>query len=223
MYLSKISLQPSAQAAAELAKLTANGAYTAHQLLWQLFTEETQRNFLFREEMTMSGRPEFYLLSETKPKALESIFLVQTKEFMPVLQEGQRLAYKLRVNPTVCVTDENGKSKRHDVLMHAKKHYKDDIKTSTELSFIMHQAAHEWLANDKRLAKWGIQLDSLPEVQRYSQHKSKKKSGHEIQFSSVDFEGVLTIKNPNEFLEQYRQGFGRAKALGCGLMLIRPI
>lgn len=223
MYLSKISLQPSAQAAAELAKLAANGAYSAHQLLWQLFTDESHRSFLFREEMTTSGRPEFYVLSETKPLTLESIFVVQTKKFIPALQTGQRLAYKLRVNPTVCVTDKNGKSKRHDVLMHAKKQFKTERKTSTDLTFIMEQAAQQWLANEKRLTAWGIQLDTLPEVGRYIQHKSKKKTDCEVQFSSVDFEGLLTITDPKKFLQQYKQGFGRAKALGCGLMLIRPV
>ena len=49
MYLSKITLQPSAQTAVELAKLNSNGAYASHQLLWRLFTEEQKGNVIVRQ------------------------------------------------------------------------------------------------------------------------------------------------------------------------------
>jgi CRISPR system Cascade subunit CasE len=32
---------------------------------------------------------------------------------------------------------------------------------------------------------------------------------------------VLTVRNPASFLATLGQGFGRARAFGCGLMLIR--
>lgn len=223
MFLSKINLQPSTQIATELAKLTTNGAYSAHQLLWRLFTEETDRSFLFRQEIGAGGLPHFYVLSNNKPVVDNTLFNVQTKEFKPQLNSNQRLAFKLRVNPTICIKNSAGKSQRHDVLMHTKKQQQNSIKNSHELTLLMHQAAQNWLANETRLANWGISLDYLPEVQAYTQHKTTKKNGQIIRFSSVDFEGLLTINNPEKFLQQYNQGFGRSKALGCGLMLIRPL
>lgn len=223
MYLSKITLQPTAQASAELAKIITNGAYSSHQLLWRLFTKDTKRNFIYREEQDIAGRPVFYVLSKSEPMAFENIFSVQTKIFNPVLKQKQRLAYKLRVNPTVCVTNAQGKSVRHDVLMHAKKHMKNISTDKTEATFLMHSAAQNWLTDPQRLDIWGIELDAVPEIISYNQHKSKKKDGHFIQFSSVDFEGLLTIVDPERFLLQYQLGFGRAKSMGCGLMLIRPI
>ena len=36
----------------------------------------------------------------------------------------------------------------------------------------------------------------------------------------LEFEGVLTVTSPAEFVAAVLQGFGRAKAFGCGLMLI---
>lgn len=221
MYLSKVTLQPSAHTAVELARLNKNGAYSAHQLIWRLFTVDTQRNFLFREEVGINGMPDFYVLSENKPFAKNALFNIQSKLFKPQLQKGQRLAFKLRANPTVCITS-NGKSKRHDVLMHAKKQQRDSANNSN-LGYLMSQVAQTWFANEKRLDSWGITLDVLPEVQAYVQHKSQKKNGQSIQFSSVDFEGVITLSDPEKFLRQYRSGFGRAKSLGCGLMLIRPL
>ncbi|MDO6581489.1 type I-E CRISPR-associated protein Cas6/Cse3/CasE [Photobacterium sp. 2_MG-2023] len=224
MYLSKVTLVSSGQAAALFARFGGNGAYSGHQMLWQLFTHASDRPFLFREEIGSGGRPEFYVLSQIAPTQDLPVFLVQTKVFSPQIQTGQRLAFKLRVNPTICVTDEQGKSRRHDVMMHAKYQIKQPGKTEREAEkALMIEAAQQWICDEKRLATWGIQLDVLPEIERYTQHKSQKKSGRPVQFSSVDFQGILTVTDPERFLAQYSQGFGRAKAMGCGLMLIRSI
>jgi CRISPR system Cascade subunit CasE len=221
MFLSKVQLLPTVQASAELAKLSQNGVYAAHQLLWQLFPNEKEREFLYREEQDDFGQPQFFVLSKNQP-ITTPLFTIQSKPFTPKLMVGSRLAFKLRVNPTICLTSKEGKSQRHDVLMHAKK--QNLYATNSEqLKSIMDQAAIHWLADEKRLAQWGIQLDSLPNIIAYNQHQSKKRSGHKVQFSSVDFEGLLTVKDPERFLQQYQNGFGRAKAMGCGLMLIRRI
>jgi CRISPR system Cascade subunit CasE len=37
----------------------------------------------------------------------------------------------------------------------------------------------------------------------------------------LEFAGVLTVRDPARFLAALAQGFGHAKAFGCGLMLIR--
>ena len=42
-------------------------------------------------------------------------------------------------------------------------------------------------------------------------------------FGVMDFSGMLEVKDPARFLTQLAQGFGRARAFGCGLMLIRRI
>jgi CRISPR system Cascade subunit CasE len=224
MYLSKLSLLQSTHSARELAKLGANGVYAAHQMLWQLFTNENERNFLFREEIGPSGLPIFFVLSKTQPLCNQTLFDVQTKPFQPQLSVGQRLAYKLRVNPTVCMKNDAGGSKRHDVLMHAKYQVKEDERQNKGvLKAVMDEAAHKWISEPQRLKRWGIQLDVLPEIEAYTQHRSQKKSGNQIRFSSVDVEGMLTVKDPTVFVEQYVSGFGRAKAFGCGLMLIRSI
>lgn len=39
-------------------------------------------------------------------------------------------------------------------------------------------------------------------------------------FGVVDFEGVLTVEDPDAFRAASLAGFGRARAFGCGLMLI---
>lgn len=47
------------------------------------------------------------------------------------------------------------------------------------------------------------------------------KNGDRITFSIMDFSGVLEICDPEKFLRKLLIGFGKEKAFGCGLMLIR--
>ena len=44
-----------------------------------------------------------------------------------------------------------------------------------------------------------------------------------MSFSTLDFEGLLTVSDPGTFLSSIVRGFGAAKAYGCGLMLIRRV
>ena len=40
-------------------------------------------------------------------------------------------------------------------------------------------------------------------------------------YSTLDLDGVLTVSDPASLAPAIGQGFGAAKAYGCGLMLIR--
>jgi CRISPR system Cascade subunit CasE len=223
MFLSKVSVVFDQHTAQELVKLGRNGAYASHQLLWKLFSEQTERNFLYREEITEGGLPYFYILSMTPPDSSNPLFTVQSKAFTPQLNKGSRLVFKLRVNPTVCLKNEGGKSKRHDVLMNAKyQAVKQGNLSDEQIKRLMNDAAQQWISDENRLNRWGFKLDALPEIECYRQHKSRKNS-HQVQFSTVDFQGVLTVEDPKIFLQEYAKGYGRAKGMGCGLMLIRPI
>ncbi|KMO17993.1 type I-E CRISPR-associated protein Cas6/Cse3/CasE [Methylobacterium platani] len=42
-----------------------------------------------------------------------------------------------------------------------------------------------------------------------------------VAFTTFDLEGEIVVEDPAKFLAQLPKGFGRAKAFGCGLMLIR--
>jgi CRISPR system Cascade subunit CasE len=224
MFLSKITLVPTSQSAVELAILAKNGVYASHQLLWKLFPNDSERNFIYREEQGSNGRPFFFVLSKNKPHLIDSIFEVHTKRFTPVMNKGDRLAFKLRMNPTICVSDSEGKSRRHDVMMHAKKKAQSEgIRDSQDIKILMKQAAIAWFAEQDRLTQWGISLDCLPDIESYMQHASQKKRAHSIKFSSVNYQGILTLVDPEVFRQKYAEGFGRSKAMGCGLMLIRPV
>lgn len=214
MFLSKVSLVRGGSGNLSLLRMQRRGVYAIHQMLWQLFTNDEQRLFLFRQESTPQ-KALFYVLSQNAP-AHHPEFVVQSKAFLPKLHSGQKLAFNLRANPTVSI-----EGKRHDVLMHAKQQARAQGQPEEHAWNTMERAAQNWLCSKPRLLKWGVSLDMLPVVDSYVQHRSRKKSGQDISFSSVDYQGVLTVIDVERFWQQYCQGFGRAKALGCGLMLIR--
>ncbi len=220
MYLSKVTLAPSGNVSRLLISLDRNDSYAAHQLLWRLFSEQEKREFLFRQELAPNGLPIFWLVSHVAPTQELPELLVQTKPFQPQLKQGQRLAFRLKANATVY---NNTHKKRHDVMMQAKRIAIANNEKPELIQQFMTQAACQWICDEKRLIQWGISLDVVPDIQSYQQHQSTKKSGQKIQFSSIDYQGVLTIQQPEIFLSQYTKGFGRAKSMGCGLMMIRGL
>ncbi|MDX2120628.1 MAG: type I-E CRISPR-associated protein Cas6/Cse3/CasE, partial [Gemmatimonadota bacterium] len=57
-------------------------------------------------------------------------------------------------------------------------------------------------------------------VNRY-ETLSLDRPGAPMQIGVLDLEGTLYVTDPSAFLGALGAGFGRAKAFGCGLMLIR--
>lgn len=205
------------------------GAYSAHQLLWRLFPDcQDGRPFLFRQEIEAEqvrtsaprGLPLFYLLSEVEPTPVAGLLSVESKTFKPALTAGQRLAFRLRANPTVARRVEQGRSSRSDVLMDAKYAFDRSERKSTACQQAMDVAARNWLAT--RAAANGFKLLADPFVSAYQQHELRKgKQSKSIRFSSLDYEGVIEVEDPESLVTALHHGIGRSKAFGCGLMLIR--
>jgi CRISPR system Cascade subunit CasE len=81
--------------------------------------EGSPRDFLFRR-MDIDGMPRFYLVSKRSPQTLHGAWRVQSREYAPRLAAGTLLRFDLRANPVVTISTD-GKSARHDVVMHEKK------------------------------------------------------------------------------------------------------
>ena len=59
-------------------------------------------------------------------------------------------------------------------------------------------------------------------VDGYQQHRvSRRGPAAPMSFSTLDFDGMLVVREPAAFLSAVVRGFGASKAYGCGLMLIR--
>lgn len=228
MYLSRVRVDLNGLSRGVLFDIMEGRAYAAHQLLWRLFPEhQGARPFLFRQEMEEAaeggapkGLPLFYVLSDREPQSVGGLLEVQCKPFSPSLEAGERLAFRLRANPTVAKSVAGQRGRRADVLMAAKYPFGSGRDRKSQACVeAMDAAAREWL--EARAASWGFRLPVPPEVGAYRQHALPKETGRTILFSSVDYEGLLEVTEPGRLIETLAQGVGRAKAFGCGLLLLR--
>ncbi|ECA0400556.1 type I-E CRISPR-associated protein Cas6/Cse3/CasE [Salmonella enterica subsp. enterica serovar Newport] len=212
MYLSRITLHTAQLVPSQLLHLVERGEYVMHQWLWELFPGGKERQFLYRRE-ELQGAFRFFVLSQERP-AESAIFDVQCRPFAPELSVGQILRFTLRANPTICKA-----GKRHDLLMEAKRQVKTQP-DSRDIWTYQQQAALEWLSRQGEQNGFALREAS---VDAYRQQQIRReKSRQMIQFSSVDYAGVLVVNNPVLFLQRLVQGYGKSRAFGCGMMLIKP-
>jgi CRISPR system Cascade subunit CasE len=126
-----------------------------HRLLWDLFSDEKQRNFLYREEIAreqlgaqagIRGEPIYYIVSAMKPSSENPFFMAETKDYHPNLQNGDRLSFELRANPVVTAKIERENPERYlrersrrDVVNKdklTKKRIRHDVVMNSQRSFL---------------------------------------------------------------------------------------
>lgn len=202
----------------------------SHRLVWTLFsdTRERARDFLWREAEPGT----FYLLSSRPPRDAHDLFrLDPPKEFAPCLKPGDALRFSLRANATVSrkqqpeAASQRSRGKPCDVVMDALFRLAQGEARAGARPRAIQQAGTAWLA--ERGAKCGFRLAGDAEaegtttcvsgyhVMRVDDRNPK------MQIGVLDYEGVLIVEDPVRLIEAVRKGFGRSKAFGCGLMLIR--
>ncbi len=223
MYFSRIRVlgsQPD-----KLMAIIKSNDYDQHKLLWKLFPDDpdANRDFLFKRDEER-GFPQFYMVSARQPVFLEDILEIKTRTYQPKIAIGDRLAFTLRANPirTRKVDDHSKKRKRDDVVMLLKNKYKADgvsIEEMPSKAELSQQAGEQWL--ESRAERCGFELEAV-RADSYQQHRFTRK-GREIRYSSLDFQGSLSVIDPEKFTNSLISGIGPAKAFGCGLMLVRRV
>jgi len=197
--------------------------YGVHQLIWDIFadTPERRRDFLFRYEI-IKGIPTFFTVSERPPANVTKIWRVVTKEYNPQYSPGQFLSFHLRVNPIRSKRDKTGRQHRHDVVMDERNRLKKQNKQINEADIIQ-ECGEQWLRSRSNGLGFVIK-DSAVRAGRYRQHNLFKNNGNNaITFSTLDFNGILTVTKPATFEKFLFNGVGPAKGFGCGLMLVREV
>jgi CRISPR system Cascade subunit CasE len=218
--------------------------YAEHQWLWRFFpgAEDQSRDFIFRRH-DVDQIPRFYVVSQRPPISFSDAWTVQSRDYDPQLQNGQRLAFELRANPVVS-HKVNGKSRRADVVMHEKnrllgvhgfKRWSEwpDIDESKPALYELvqasclgwleqraEQAGFRVLSRELHDAEHGVREEKSVRVDGYIQHRAERK---DIRFSTVDFTGELEITNTLVFRKTLLNGIGHAKGFGCGLLLVKRI
>ena len=211
-----------------------NAAFDAHhRLMWILFPDrDATRDFLWRS----GDKGQFIILSARKPQGSSLFKPLESKPFTPVLAAGDRLAFILRANATRdrrSGPDEDVaagtrrrpcKDRRVDIVMHAMREKGVEGgrtgagSRAEERMDAAGEAARVWL--DGQGGRRGFSVEELA-VQDYQVRKMKHKRGRFATFGVLDLGGVLTVRDPEAFTSALMTGFGRARAFGCGLMLVR--
>lgn len=194
---------------------------TGHQLVWTLFADapDRERDFLWRE-----WEPgHFLILSRRPPSDQHGMFrLDEPKEFAPRLSVGDRLQFSLRANATVAKSLVKGKRGAVcDVVMDALRAVSYDER-GTRRPQVIQDAGRRWL--EAQATRSGFRLMAGPDAVRvmgYRQLRLRRRGASAASVSVLDFEGTLEVEDPSRFFVRLGEGFGRAKAFGCGLMLIR--
>jgi CRISPR system Cascade subunit CasE len=223
MYLSRLILNPrSRQARNEIAD-----PYEMHRTVCNAFpngvfkqerNEENGTNILFRVDLHPRTRiPTLLVQSRQKPDW--SFLLAERRDYLlgesdlPLeiknpdftelnlkLREGQVLAFRLRANPTVkkTINGEGGKAR---------------------LGILEEDKQREWLENKFKFA--GAALVSVNIVNEQFTHGKlfkEKEKALRLNFLSVQFDGVLQVKDSTNLVNSIFTGFGSAKGLGFGLL-----
>lgn len=223
-YFSRVTLNTRHANSQQLAQAFCTNNYKDHQHLWNLFDKDpdANRDFIFRNERGKC----YYVVSQREPQNKMDYWDVETKNYSPNIHTGQTLAFTLRANPVITRQGNNGKSFRHDVVMDAKQQMKYKsmpISDCPPLSGIVHEVGIKWLQT--RAKKHGFKIDkNTVHVNGYESHTAyKKKSRQPIKYSTMDFNGLLSVVDTDEFTKTLITGIGPAKVFGCGLLLVRRI
>lgn len=218
LYLSRIRLSrsPSAQALAGLLLPAEAGPRRSaqHRLLWAAFADgpDRRRDFLWREDRN----GEFLTLSARPPVPMDLFAPHEVKDFTPVLLPGGRLDFVLRVNATRMKRG----GRRVDVVMDALHGLPREARAPERMAAATREGA-AWLDRQGEVAGFRV---LKAEASDYSTevlpgHRGPRKG--QPQFGILDLSGHIEVTDPATFLSRLAAGFGRAKAFGCGLMLIR--
>jgi CRISPR system Cascade subunit CasE len=221
MYMSRVSLRRAGSAhralAAQLGRSAARDG--GHALLAMLFSEETSRSFVWREDPD-DGRFRVILVSKRAPADELGIFDIVTKAYDPQIRVGETLSFVLRANPVVRRRDESGRLHKHDVAMHALRDVARDA-----------WPTERWKASEDAVRKW---LESQGErhgfepIQEHFQlvgsdrREIRRERGRDVvQFTSFDMSGMLVVRDVDTVRAALSSGLGAARAYGCGLLLVR--
>lgn len=233
LYLSRLQLlrDPSVEALSALLDPDDPGRRmdAQHRLLWSAFAgdPDAPRDFLWRAE----GQGRFITLSRRPPVAGALFARPEIRDFAPDLRLGDRLAFVLRANATkdrasqratrsVDPARRRQPHRRVDVVMDALFHVAPEERAGRRMD-IAAQVGAEWLAGQGSRAGFALGEVTVADysVVALPGHRGARKG--QPQFGVMDLTGIIVVTDPTALIDRIASGFGRARAFGCGLMLIR--
>ena len=224
MHLAKVRLREDAPLSPAFWTLFSD-LQAVHKLAWDFFGDspDRRRDFLFRLDVA-AARPTFYTVSERPPQADPRLWDVWSAPYDLQAQAGDRFSFALRANPTKRAPAAPGEERptrgggRHDVVMDAKRKLAQEG-VSPAMAELVQESGTSWLRRQGQAH--GFELVAT-RADGYRQHRFEGgERGRGISLTSIDYEGILQVQDPDLFGEALRTGIGPAKAFGFGLLLVR--
>lgn len=131
---------------------------------------------------------------------------IDYEPFLSGIESGQTWRFRLRANPVRNVP--SGEPNVRGKVCH-------HVTSEQQL---------KWLLDRSEGLGVSMVNDGIPTVSIVQREKRTfDRKGSKVTISMVTFEGVLTVVDRDRFLQSLRNGIGRAKAYGCGMITIaRP-
>ena len=208
--------------------------FDAHRrLVWTLFPGDGQkRDFIWRSD----GNGKFLIVSARAPLASRIFRPLETKAYAPRLQRGDRLSFLLRANATMArsrrreraATNQTKKmtsrDRRVDIVMNAmieQERLGDQVgDRASRRMRVANDVAREWLTKQGERAGFTLQ-NSI--VEDYSVASLSRRGQRRAKIGVLDLKGSIIVVEPSDVKTALFSGIGRAKAFGCGLMLVRRL
>lgn len=211
MYISQVEIDLNNRR--KIRDLTHLGAY--HNWVEMSFPEEINQKERSRKlwRIDRIGDRTFLLIvSEVKPdlKTLEKYGVVNTaktkdyEKFLEKLKEGQTLRFRVALNPVISKMDENteGRGKIYPCY-----------NIEDQRKFLL-----------DRSLKNGFELkDEDFQIVERAHPLLKKRGMKHVKLNKVVYEGKLKIKDREKFIKTLKEGIGREKAYGFGMMTVIPV
>ena len=154
------------------------------------------------------------------PEDRHHLFNVETKRLSPLLRpETGSFSAFAPMRPSAAREATPAAGKRDDVVMAALKAIPKDERAEARKDIIRHEGL-AWLRRQGAAAGFDFDEDGVA-VDGYEPLTIRGSGRSSLRLSVIEFDGMLTVREPDIFIAKVARGFGRGKAFGLGLMLLR--
>ncbi|MBS3985962.1 MAG: type I-E CRISPR-associated protein Cas6/Cse3/CasE [Selenomonadales bacterium] len=185
---------------ADCKALALTDAYGLHKLVYSLFPEQDgrKRDFLYVDKGGDWNCRRILLLSARRPKTPE-FGVIESREIQESFLHKDYYAFEVTVNPT----RRNGPSRTTTPIRG-----RDNL--------------HNWFMQKSSVWGFAVDPDSL-HIRNMGVVSFGRENGVTQTHGSATFVGKLQVTNREAFVYSFKNGVGRAKGFGFGLLQIVPL
>jgi CRISPR system Cascade subunit CasE len=186
-------------------------AYSLHRVVYSLFEDvrsdaekvgHTQSGILYSDQGGDFYGRKILLLSDREPKnqVEDKYGQVLTKVIGPDFLKYNKYRFKVQVNPV-----------RKDKL------------TGKRIAIKGRDATTQWFI-ERAIKSWGFEVDAMHlQIDSIEVLQFNSKNDQTITIGKAHIQGLLTVTDFEQFQQSFKQGIGKGRAFGCGLLQVVPV